>query len=56
MTRSIAHAVAELKSSVCQALDPDEIQRACVEAGHTWRARGKGDGSISREMAGLAAK
>ena len=39
MTRSIADAVAELKSSVLQALDPEEIQRACLEVGHAWRTR-----------------
>lgn len=39
MTRSIADAVAELKSSVCQSLDPEVIRRACLEAGHVWRDR-----------------
>lgn len=39
MTRSIADAVAELKASICQTLDPDEIQRACIEVGHIWRDR-----------------
>ena len=31
--------VAELKASVHETLDPDEIQRACLEAGHAWRHR-----------------
>ena len=39
MTRIIADAVAELKSSVRQSLDPNVIQRVCVQEGHTWRDR-----------------
>ncbi len=39
MTRSIADAVAELKSSISRALRPDEICRACTDVGHSWRSR-----------------
>ncbi len=39
MTRNIAEAVAELKSSIRESLDPQTIENACERAGHTWRDR-----------------
>lgn len=39
MTRSITHAVAELKSGIRESLSPRTIQDACLQAGHTWRVR-----------------
>ncbi len=39
MTRSIARAVAELKSSIRESLDPQIIRDACQQVGHRWRVR-----------------